>query len=85
LPTASAGTSQAPTTAVDNSAPLLNRPQSTYKSGNAVQTSGATIENEVLACNSLIKKLRDDILKVNSAVAAFNISMNAGAAAGQTV
>jgi hypothetical protein len=42
LPTASAGSSQAPTAAVDNSAPLATRPQSTYKSGNAVQTSGAT-------------------------------------------
>ena len=27
---------------VDNSAPFVNRPQSTYKSGNAVQTTGAT-------------------------------------------
>jgi hypothetical protein len=42
LPTASVGSSQAPTAAVDNSAPFSNRPQSTYKSGNAVQTSGAT-------------------------------------------
>ena len=42
LPTASAGSSQAPTAAVDNSAPLATRPQSTYRSGNAVQTSGAT-------------------------------------------
>ena len=37
LPTASAGSSQAPTAAVDNSAPSATRPQSTYKSGNAVQ------------------------------------------------
>jgi hypothetical protein len=42
LPTASVGSSQAPTAAVDNAAPLATRPQSTYKSGNAVQTSGAT-------------------------------------------
>ena len=42
LPTAAVGSSQAPTAAVDNSAPSATRPQSTYKSGNAVQTSGAT-------------------------------------------
>ena len=42
LSTASVGTSQAPTAAVDNSAPSATRPQSTYKSGKAVQTSGAT-------------------------------------------
>ena len=42
LPTASAGSSQAPTAAVDNSAPSATRPQSTYKSGKAVQTNGAT-------------------------------------------
>ena len=42
LPTASVGSSQAPTAAVDNSAPSATRPQSTYKSGKAVQTSGAT-------------------------------------------
>ena len=42
LPTASLGSSQAPTAAVDNSAPSPTRPDSTYKSGNAVQTTGAT-------------------------------------------
>jgi hypothetical protein len=42
LPTASVGSSQAPTAAVDNSAPYATRPQSTYKSGKAVQTNGAT-------------------------------------------
>lgn len=43
LPTASAGSSQAPTAAVDNSASSVNRPEhSTYKSGKAVQTNGAT-------------------------------------------
>ena len=42
LPTASVGSSQAPTAAVDNSAPSATRPQSTYKSGKAVQTNGAT-------------------------------------------
>jgi len=30
--------------AVDNSAPHATRPQSTYKSGKAVQTNGATSE-----------------------------------------
>jgi hypothetical protein len=43
LPTASVGSSQAPTAAVDNSAPLLKTtPESTYKSGKSVQTTGAT-------------------------------------------
>jgi hypothetical protein len=42
LPTASVGSSQAPPAAVDNSAPLATRPDSTYKSGNVVQTNGAT-------------------------------------------
>ena len=42
LPTASVGSSQATTAAVDNSVPLATRPQSTYKSGNVVHTSGAT-------------------------------------------
>lgn len=42
LPTASVGSSQATTAAVDNSAPLATRPQSTYQSGEVVQTSGAT-------------------------------------------
>src|SRR6266568_9096143 len=42
LSTASVGSSQAPTAAVDNSAPFATRPKSTYKSGKVVQTSGAT-------------------------------------------
>jgi hypothetical protein len=41
VPTASVGSSQAPTAAVDNSAPPATRPQSTHKSGKVVQTSGA--------------------------------------------
>jgi len=44
LPTAAAGSSQAPTAAVDNSAPRLTTPESTYKSRNSVQTTGATSE-----------------------------------------
>ena len=42
LPTASAGSSQAPTAAVDNSAPGSTHPESTYKSGKAVQRTGTT-------------------------------------------
>jgi hypothetical protein len=42
LPGAPAGSSQAPTTAVDNSAPVSARRESTYKSGKAVQTTGTT-------------------------------------------
>ncbi len=42
LPTASVGSSHAPTAAVDNSAPSAIRPNSTYKSGKVVQTNGAT-------------------------------------------
>ena len=42
LSTAALRSSQATLAAVDNSAPLATRPQSTYKSGNVVQTTGAT-------------------------------------------
>ncbi|GEM_PF-3111205 len=42
LPTAALRSSQATLAAVDNSAPLANRPESTYKSGKVVQTTGAT-------------------------------------------
>jgi hypothetical protein len=42
LPTASAGPSQAPAAAVDNSAPRSTHPEPTYKSGKAVQTTGTT-------------------------------------------
>ena len=47
LPTAAAGPSQAPAAAVDNSAPRSTHPESTYKSGKAVQTTGTT---SVLPC-----------------------------------
>jgi hypothetical protein len=40
LSTASAGSSQAPTAAVDNSAPVSTHPEPTYKSGKAVQITG---------------------------------------------
>ena len=42
LPTAALRSSQATLAAVDNSAPLATRPQSTYKSGKVVQIYGAT-------------------------------------------
>ena len=42
-------------------------------------------EAEVLACNSLIKELRENIKVLDTTVVGFNIGMNAGAAAGQTV
>jgi hypothetical protein len=44
LPTASVGSSQAPTAAVVNSAPVSTHPEPTYKSGKAVQTTGTTSE-----------------------------------------
>ncbi len=45
LPTASVGSSQAPTAAVDNSAPSATHPESTYRSGKVVQTNGATSQS----------------------------------------
>ena len=42
LSTAAAGPSQAPAAAVDNPAPVSTHPESTYKSGKAVQTIGTT-------------------------------------------
>jgi hypothetical protein len=51
LPTASVGSSQAPTAAVDNSASFTTRPQSTYKSGFVVQTNGATSSFTIYFCN----------------------------------
>jgi hypothetical protein len=42
LPTAALRSSQATLAAVDISAPLATRPESTYKSGKVVQTNGAT-------------------------------------------
>jgi hypothetical protein len=47
LSTAAAGSSQAPTAAVDNSAPLLTTPESTYRSGKSVQTTGATSQSPI--------------------------------------
>jgi PAS domain-containing protein len=42
LSTAAAGSPQAPTAAVDNSAPSSTHPEPTYKSGKAVQITGTT-------------------------------------------
>jgi hypothetical protein len=42
LSTAAAGPSQAPTAAVDNSAPRSTHPEPTYKSGKTVQLTGTT-------------------------------------------
>ena len=42
LPTAAAGSSQAPTAPVDNSAPRSTHPEPTYKSGKTVQRTGTT-------------------------------------------
>ena len=42
-------------------------------------------EAEVLACNSLIQQLRNSMLKEDSSIDGFNIGMNAGEMAGQTI
>ena len=42
LSTAAAGSSQAPTAAMDNSAPSSTHPEPTYKSGKTVQITGTT-------------------------------------------
>ena len=41
--------------------------------------------SELTACDDLIKTLRDDILHADPLVEGFNIGMNAGEVAGQTV
>jgi hypothetical protein len=61
LPTASVGSSQAPTAAVDNSAPLLTTPESTYKSGESVQTTGATSKLPLGASSSRASSRRSRI------------------------
>ena len=40
---------------------------------------------ELLACDSLLKSLKSDITRTDPMVVAFNIGMNAGRAAGQTI
>ena len=55
LPTAAVGSSQAPTAAVDNSAPRLTTPESTYKSGKSVQPTGATSLRNAISHEQLRK------------------------------
>ena len=57
LPTAALRSSQATHAAVDNSAPFATRPESTYKSGKVVQTSGATSAQGVI--KAVLKVLAD--------------------------
>jgi diadenosine tetraphosphate (Ap4A) HIT family hydrolase len=42
-------------------------------------------EAEVLACNEMLEKMRASILAEDTTVQGFNIGMNAGAVAGQTI
>jgi len=42
-------------------------------------------EEELLSCNSLLHSLREDILENDETVDGFNIGMNSGEAAGQTI
>ncbi len=42
-------------------------------------------ENELLGCDALLRSMRDKIIKQDSSVKGFNIGMNSGAVAGQTV
>lgn len=42
-------------------------------------------EAEVLACNNLIQQLRISMLKEDTSIDGFNIGMNAGEMAGQTI
>jgi diadenosine tetraphosphate (Ap4A) HIT family hydrolase len=42
-------------------------------------------KGEVLACNDLLQSLREDIRSSDTSVLGFNIGMNAGKVAGQTI
>jgi len=42
-------------------------------------------KEELLACNSLLHSLKDDILKLDDTIEGFNLGMNSGAVAGQTI
>jgi diadenosine tetraphosphate (Ap4A) HIT family hydrolase len=42
-------------------------------------------QEELLACDELIRSLKDEIMDSDSSVDAFNIGMNAGESAGQTI
>jgi ATP adenylyltransferase len=50
-----------------------------------VETYFDLTEAEILACNRLLSGRREEILKSDPAVEAFNIGMNAGEIAGQTI
>lgn len=41
--------------------------------------------DELLACDALLRRLKSEIVQMDPMVAAFNIGMNAGRAAGQTI
>ena len=73
-PTPSAGTLQAPTAAVDNSAPLLIRPQSTHNLGKAVQTSGAT-STKPMAADAFRKFIQDETVKFSDLIKVNNITI----------
>ena len=42
-------------------------------------------ENELLSCDALLKEIKDSILSGDELVKGFNIGMNSGEAAGQTI
>ena len=42
-------------------------------------------DNEVIACNNLIKKIKDEIILKDPSVKGFNIGTNSGAIAGQSI
>ena len=42
-------------------------------------------DEEILSCNDLIKKIKNEILKKDSSVLGFNIGTNAGKIAGQSI
>ena len=64
LSTAAVGSSQAPTAAVDNSAPFATHPKSTYKSGKVVQTNGATSVDPLRTWGPILKGVADEIGKM---------------------
>ena len=41
--------------------------------------------DELLACDALLRTLREEILRENDSVEGFNIGINSGAVAGQTI
>lgn len=45
----------------------------------------ALTQDDLIACDELLRRLREQILKADNSVKGFNIGMNAGAVAGQTI